>query len=205
VSAVLKSHQNSRPAGLGESPGKGCTDRETLTRAAVGAAVIAAALILGGCAPGPGGADSEPTATSAPPRASDISTPTPTAPAQTPEAPVSAETSIAITVNGLTVRGVLQDSAATASLLAQLPLELSFEDYGGQEKIAALPAPLALDGMPSGGSAEPGTIGYYAPDQALVLYYDTVGYYNGIIPLGTFDDVATVRDAPAFIGTVAAN
>ena len=59
--------------------------------------------------------------------------------------------------------------------------------------------------MPSGGSAEPGTIGYYAPDQALVLYYETVGYYNGIIPLGTFDDVATVRDAPAFTGTVAAN
>ena len=27
----------------------------------------------------------------------------------------------------------------------------------------------------------------------------------GIIPLGTFDDVATVRDSPAFTGTVAAN
>jgi hypothetical protein len=115
------------------------------------------------------------------------------------------ETNITITVDDTTVMGVLQASAATTSLLAQLPLELSFEDFGGQEKVAALPAPLALDGMPSGGSAEPGTIGYYAPDQALVLYYDTVGYYNGIIPLGTFDDVATVRDAPAFSGTVAAN
>jgi len=115
------------------------------------------------------------------------------------------ETSITITVNDTTVTGVLQASAATTSLLAQLPLELSFEDFGGQEKIARLPAPLAVDGMPSGGSAEPGTIGYYAPDQALVLYYDTVGYYNGIIPLGTFDDVAVVRDAPAFTGTVTAN
>ncbi|MGC5172741.1 cyclophilin-like fold protein [Microbacterium sp. DT81.1] len=114
------------------------------------------------------------------------------------------ETSITITVNGTTVRGTLQDSAATVSLLAQLPLELSFEDYGGQEKIATLPAPLAMDGMPPGGSAEPGTIGYYVPDQALVLYYDTVGYYNGIIPLGRFDDVATVRDAPAFTGTMTA-
>ena len=82
------------------------------------------------------------------------------------------ETSITITVKDTTITGDLQASAATTSLLAQLPLELTFEDFGGQEKIATLPAPLALDGMPSGSSAEPGTIGYYAPDQALVLYYD---------------------------------
>lgn len=118
---------------------------------------------------------------------------------------MSTETSISITVNGITVTGALQNSAATSSLQAQLPLKLSFSDFGGQEKIASLPAALSLDGMPAGGSAEPGTIGYYAPDQALVLYYDSVGYYNGIIPLGTFDDVAAVRDAPAFTGTVTAN
>ena len=173
---------------------------------AVSAAVIAAALMLVGCAPRSAGPDSESTAASATPRPSDTGSPAPTPipPTQTPEAPVS-ETTITITVNETTITGVLQASAATTSLLTQLPLELSFEDFGGQEKIARLPAPLALDGMPSGGSAEPGTIGYYAPDQALVLYYDTVGYYSGIIPLGTFDDVATVRDAPAFTGTVTAN
>lgn len=111
-------------------------------------------------------------------------------------------TSIVITVNGTAVTGALENTPAAASLVAQLPLELSFADYGGQEKIAAIPEPLALDGMPSGGSAEPGTIGYYAPDRALVLYYDTVGHYPGIIPLGTFDDVTTVQNAPAFVGTV---
>lgn len=115
------------------------------------------------------------------------------------------ETTITLTVNGTTVTGVLNDNAASASLLAQMPLELSFADYGGQEKIADLPSPLALDGMPAGGSAVPGTIGYYAPDQALVLYYEPVGYFTGIIPLGTFTDVATVRDAPAFVGTLTAD
>ena len=114
------------------------------------------------------------------------------------------ETNITISVNGTSLTGVLQNNAASASLLAQLPLELSFEDYSGQEKIAGIPEPLSLDGMPSGGSAEPGTIGYYAPDQAIVLYYESVGYYNGIIPIGTFSDVATVRDAPAFVGTITA-
>lgn len=111
-------------------------------------------------------------------------------------------TTISITVNGATVEGALQDNAATASLLEQLPLELSFADFGGQEKIARLPAPLVLDGMPAGSSAEPGTIGYYAPDQALVLYYDSVGYFTGIVPLGTFDNVAAVRDASSFAGSV---
>jgi hypothetical protein len=118
---------------------------------------------------------------------------------------MTATTDITISVNGTTVSGRLQNNAATTSLLAQLPLELSFEDYGGQEKIAPIPSPLILEGMPSGGSAEPGTIGYYAPDQALVLYYDTVGYYDGIIPLGTFDDVAAVRDSAAFTGILSAN
>ncbi len=44
--------------------------------------------------------------------------------------------SVSITVDGTTVTGFLHSNAAAASLRAQLPLELSFEDYGNQEKIA---------------------------------------------------------------------
>ncbi|MFB2581377.1 cyclophilin-like fold protein [Herbiconiux sp. P15] len=138
----------------------------------------------------------EPAPAPAPPAA-------PTAPTG-PEAPASSDIRITFTVNGTAVNAVLAPSAASTSLLAQLPLELSFDDFGGQEKIAGIPSPLALDGLPTGGSAEPGTIGYYAPDQAIVLYYDSVGYYEGIIPLGTFDGVATVRDAPPFEATLTA-
>jgi hypothetical protein len=116
---------------------------------------------------------------------------------------MSSTTPVRITVGGSTIRGILRNNAATEFLIAQLPLELSFSDFGRQEKIAPLPLPLPLDGLPTGSAAEPGTIGYYAPEQALVLYYDTVGYYKGIIPIGTFDDVATVRDSPAFTGTIA--
>ena len=126
----------------------------------------------------------------------------PTSHSQNPEASVSTPIRVNITVNGTTVHAVLENNPASASLVSQLPLELSFEDFGTQEKIATLPAPLVLNGLPSGGRAKPGTVGYYAPDQAIVLYYDTVGYYDGIIPIGTFDDVDTVRDAPAFVGTI---
>jgi hypothetical protein len=109
--------------------------------------------------------------------------------------PSAAEgTSITFDIEGSTVTGTLSDNTAARSLIDQLPLELSFTDYGGQEKIADLPAPLSLEGMPAGDDADPLTIGYYAPDQALVLYYEHVGYYNGIVRLGEFEDLGAVRD-----------
>ncbi|NYF12140.1 hypothetical protein HDC34_000434 [Pseudoclavibacter sp. JAI123] len=113
-------------------------------------------------------------------------------------------TNITITMGDTTVRGTLDANAATADLIAQLPLELAFEDFGGQEKIATLPTALSLDGLPSGSDAPVGTLGYYAPDQGLVLYYESVGYYPGIIPLGTFEGVEAVRDAQPSTGTVSA-
>lgn len=118
---------------------------------------------------------------------------------------MSSDITVRITMNDRIIAGVLLPSAATASLLELLPLELSFTDFGGQEKLAALPESLDLDGMPVGSSAEPGTIGYYAPDQALVLYYESVGYYQGIIPLGTFEDVASIKDARPFTATVSSD
>lgn len=163
------------------------------------ALALASAIALTGCTAGAEPAPS-PMSTAASP--SPTPAPTPEAPVETQEAPVSTTSTIVISLGSTTVRGVLDNNAATTSLLAQLPLELSFQDFGGQEKIAGLPSPLSLDGMPSGGSAEPGTIGYYAPDQAIVLYYEAVGYYNGIIPIGTFDDVAAVRDAAPSTGTI---
>ena len=100
------------------------------------------------------------------------------------------------TTGGTTVTGTLRPSAAASSLLAQLPHDFAFRDFGGQEKLAKIPRPLSLDGMPAGSAAEPGTIGYYVPDQVLVLYYEHVGYYPGIIPLGTFDDIPTIQHQP---------
>lgn len=57
------------------------------------------------------------------------------------------------------------DCATSVSLLAQLPLTLSFRDHGGQEKNSRLPAPLDLAGAPDGSDAAPLTIGYCVPNQ----------------------------------------
>ena len=58
----------------------------------------------------------------------------------------------------------------------------------------ARPEALSLDGVPAGDSAEPLAIGYYAPDQVLVLYYEHVGYSRGIVRIGSFDDLEAIRD-----------
>ncbi|MDQ0576616.1 cyclophilin-like fold protein [Agromyces albus] len=102
-------------------------------------------------------------------------------------------TTITITIDRTVLTGNLADNAASRSLIDQLPLTLSFTDYGGQEKIADLPTPLSLDGVPAGDDADPLTIGYYAPRQALVLYYEPVGYFNGIVRIGTLDDLTRIR------------
>lgn len=90
--------------------------------------------------------------------------------------------------------GTLCGNATARSLIDQLPLTLSFSDYGGQEKLAELPEPPSLDGVPAGDDADPLTIGYYVPGQVLVLYYGHVGYFRGIVRIGTFDDLAAIRD-----------
>ncbi len=108
--------------------------------------------------------------------------------------PSTSGTPITIEIDGKTVTGTLSDSAAARSLIHQLPLTLTFTDYGGQEKIADLPAPLPLQGLPAGDDADPLTIGYYAPGKALVLYYRHVGYFNGIVRIGTFNDLAAISE-----------
>lgn len=85
-----------------------------------------------------------------------------------------AETPIKITIGEDQVEGMLADNPAARDLISQLPLTLTFSDYGGQEIVATAPEGLTMEGMPSGESAPAGTIGYYAPQQAIVLYYTDV-------------------------------
>ena len=145
------------------------------------AAIIALALSLAGC--------------STPSNGPASTTPPPSPPETTPAAAGSSQlTPITIQIDGETVTGTLSGNAAARSLIEQLPLTLSFSDYGGKEKTAELPEPLSLDGVPAGDDADPLTIGYYAPDQALVLYYEHVGYFPGIVRIGSFDDLAPIRD-----------
>lgn len=186
-------HRSERPAGAGSRRG---------APVLVSALVVLTLTVAGCSSAGEGAAPETSSSTaSATPTETAPAEPAPAAPAQTtPAAPEAAEpssgpTALILQFGDLEVRATLDDSAAARSLVAQLPATLEFSDYGGQEKIATLPAPLDLSGAPDRAAAPAGTLGYYAPDQGLVLYYESVGAYSGIVPLGVFDDVEALRDA----------
>ncbi|MDR6611928.1 cyclophilin-like fold protein [Leifsonia sp. 1010] len=157
-------------------------------RTAGAAATIFILTVATGCTASPASHSPTPLPTAGSPGPSALPSPTDT---RISEAPVPG-TRISITVDGQTLTGTLDHNSTASALLEQLPLELTLRDFGGQEKVADLPSALPLEGMPAGSAASPGTIGYYAPDQVIVLYYEHVGYYPGIIPIGTFDDVSAV-------------
>ena len=91
---------------------------------------------------------------------------------------------ITMSVGEQSFEATLTDSAASRDLMAQLPLTVRLRDFAGVEKTGPLPSPLSLAGQPKGADPEVGDVGYYAPDNNLVLYYGDQGYYDGIVVLG---------------------
>lgn len=118
--------------------------------------------------------------------------------------PTSSERSIRVIIGDTVLAGRLWDNATARDLIAQLPLIMTFSDYGRQEKLASLPRKLSTEGVPPGNSARPGDIGYYAPAGVLVFYYREVGYFNGIVRMGQFDGNmnAITRQTGDFTATI---
>ena len=69
--------------------------------------------------------------------------------------PPTGETRIRVIIGDTVLTGRLWDNATARDLIAQLPLTLTFSDYGGQEKLAPLPQKLSLDGVPAGADPRP--------------------------------------------------
>lgn len=106
----------------------------------------------------------------------------------------TAGTRVRIIIGKTVLTAHLRDNATVRSLIAQLPLRLSFRDFHGQEKVARVPRPLSMRGMPKSADPEPREIGYYAPTQELVLYYTDVGRFDGIARIGRFEgSVAAIK------------
>ena len=77
-------------------------------------------------------------------------------------------TDIRITVNDQIFTAQLADNPTAHDLIDQLPLTLRFRDFNRVEKIAKLPRPLTMEGVPAGDDPEIDDIGYYAPSGDLV-------------------------------------
>jgi hypothetical protein len=94
---------------------------------------------------------------------------------------------IRIVLENTELAATLEDSAASRDFAAQLPLDLTLEDYHATEKIADLPSRLSTEGAPEGVDPDVGDITYFAPWGNLALFYRDFGYSQGLLRLGRIE------------------
>ena len=94
---------------------------------------------------------------------------------------------IRMTFSGFEMIGTLYDNASARDFFSLLPLDLTIEDYGGNEKIAYLPRKLSIEGHGPFANEQPGDIGYWSPWGNLALYHGSYRYDPGLVRLGRWD------------------
>lgn len=122
------------------------------------------------------------------------------APSEETENEESVQRQIQMTAEGKTYTITLHETPAANALYEMLPLELTFEDYNGVEKIAYLreAQQLPIEGEPDGYDPSAGDLCLYAPWDNLSLFYQEFGYSSGLISLGRLetgvDDISAFSD-----------
>ena len=84
----------------------------------------------------------------------------------------------------------LNDNPAADALYDMLPLELTFEEFNGTEKIAYLPEELPTDGSPDSCDPDVGSLCYYSPWGNLCFFYQDFRASSSLIPLGQVESGA---------------
>ena len=103
---------------------------------------------------------------------------------QSTAVPEAAEQKLKMTVDGQEIIVVLYDTPTAAALWERLPMELSFSDYNGTEKIAYPPDALPTEGEPDGCDPDAGDLCLYAPWGNLCIFYQDFRYSQSLIKLG---------------------
>ncbi len=101
--------------------------------------------------------------------------------------PEAEERKLKMTIDGQVMNATLYDTPAADALYEMLPLELTFEDFNGTEKISYLPEELPTEGEPDGYDPEVGDLCLYAPWGNLAIFYKDFGYSDSLVLLGHID------------------
>lgn len=104
-----------------------------------------------------------------------------------PASQESTDVRIKITFNSLLIIATLYDNPSARDLVTMLPLDLTIEDFGRNEKIVHLPRKLTEDGSGPFGNERPGDLCYFKPWGNLALFYADYKW-DGLIRLGRFDN-----------------
>lgn len=103
------------------------------------------------------------------------------------EEPEDTVRKLKMTVDGQEIPVTLYETPAANALYEMLPLELSFEDFNGIEKISYLSQELPTDGEPDGCDPDVGDLCLYAPWGNLSVFYQDFRYSDDLILLGHVD------------------
>lgn len=107
--------------------------------------------------------------------------------AETSETPEAGERKVKLIIDGQEFDVTLYDTPAANALYDMLPLELTFEDFNGIEKIAYMDNELPTEGEPDEFDPDIGDLCLYAPWGNLSIFYKDFRNSNGLISLGHID------------------
>lgn len=99
----------------------------------------------------------------------------------------SAAVRVKFTFGKSEMTATLYDSPSARDFASMLPLDLTIEDYGNNEKIVRLPRKLTEQGSGPFDNERPGDLCYFKPWGNLALFYGDY-QWDGLIRLGRFDD-----------------
>lgn len=86
------------------------------------------------------------------------------------------------------------DNPTSREFLEQLPLTLTFEEFGGFEKLSYPPEKLTTEGAPSGYTPERGGFSYFSPWGNVTMFYDSHRYSSGLVKMGEIESGVELLD-----------
>lgn len=93
-------------------------------------------------------------------------------------------TKIKLTFDGGEATAELADNPTSRSLIAQLPLTISFKDFNETEKIAYTPEKLSQEDAPDGMEPKAGDVAVFGPWGNVSIFYKPFRYSERLIPMG---------------------
>jgi hypothetical protein len=135
-------------------------------------------------------------------------TATPASPEASPESGTG-ETRVAFIVGDTEIIVQVADNPTSRDFLSLLPLELTFEDFAGMEKLSFLPRELITEGStsttPTDGDLiyfEPwGNLGFFYNAELRDTSFDDRVYLIGTVETG-FDQLAELETGPVHVETI---
>jgi hypothetical protein len=94
---------------------------------------------------------------------------------------------IQLTIDNEVFTVTMYDNPTSRDFLGRLPLTLTFEDYGGFEKMSILEEGLSTENAPAGSTPSARDFAYFAPWKDVTIFYKEWKYSPGLIQLGKIE------------------